>query len=313
MQNINLKSIIETDRNFALLSTSANHVLHAIAVIGVDSYYSKEFCKALICKILIASKRDDLAKKVEHGSFIDLIEFDGEESIKVADISQIVEKSYEKGIESDQKFCIINNAQRMTTEAQNKLLKTLEEPSLGQYFFLCIPSRFLLLPTILSRCTIIELPTLEKQQIKKVLEDNHLVQDNDEYVELSLGSISNISESPTILQESFEIAFRALTQIVSSANIVEFSLKIQKSEIELVIRYLEQLIDDCLKIKNNISNIWFESKKSTLKNLDFSQKGLIFVYKEIQKIKQNAKFNVSQTVLADKLTLAIAEGKHKND
>lgn len=312
MQSIDLTTILANDNNISKLTASTNHVLHAIIVVSNDSLYSKEFCKAMICKILTQNDRQDLANKVLHNSFIDLTTFEGEDSIKVVDIAPIIEKSYEKGIESDQKFCIIQNAQRLTVEAQNKLLKTLEEPSIGQYFFLCVPSRFLLLPTILSRCTIIELPQLNKKTIESLIKESGS-QNSKFLAELAMGKVENITENATAYEENFEIAFSALTQIKSSANVAAFAAKVQKANIDLVATYLEQLITDCLKLKNDINDIWFESKISILKNLDYSQNGLIFVYNQLQKIKQQTKFNVSQAVLADRLTLAIAEGKHKND
>ena len=55
---------------------------------------------------------------------------------------------------SSARFCIVS-FDRMTTEAQNTLLKTFEEPQEKTYFFILVPSVDVLLPTILSRCQII--------------------------------------------------------------------------------------------------------------------------------------------------------------
>jgi hypothetical protein len=44
---------------------------------------------------------------------------------------------------------------RATTESQNALLKSIEEPQMGTYFFILVPSSDLLLPTVLSRAQII--------------------------------------------------------------------------------------------------------------------------------------------------------------
>jgi len=53
---------------------------------------------------------------------------------------------------------IILEAQRMTTEAQNALLKTLEEPPAHSVLILTAPSAKILLPTTVSRCQIVRLP-----------------------------------------------------------------------------------------------------------------------------------------------------------
>ena len=55
---------------------------------------------------------------------------------------------------SNARFCILS-FDRMTTEAQNTLLKTFEEPQEGTYFFILVPNIDTLLPTIRSRCQII--------------------------------------------------------------------------------------------------------------------------------------------------------------
>ena len=59
-------------------------------------------------------------------------------------------------------------------------------------------------------------------------------------------------------------------------------------------------------------DIWFENYRERLIKLrTCSVNGLLFIYKQIQKIKTLARVNVSPVVLADKIILAIAEGKNK--
>lgn len=52
---------------------------------------------------------------------------------------------------SHQRFCIIS-FDRINSTEQNVLLKTLEEPQQGTYFFILVPDTERILPTILSRC-----------------------------------------------------------------------------------------------------------------------------------------------------------------
>lgn len=55
---------------------------------------------------------------------------------------------------SQNRFCIIS-CDRMDAQVQNRLLKTIEEPHIGTYIILIIPDTHQLLPTVLSRCQII--------------------------------------------------------------------------------------------------------------------------------------------------------------
>ncbi len=58
----------------------------------------------------------------------------------------------------ERKFVFISEAQALTEEAQNALLKTLEEPAESSSLILTAPDYDLLLPTIVSRCETIQLP-----------------------------------------------------------------------------------------------------------------------------------------------------------
>lgn len=72
-------------------------------------------------------------------------------------IKQMQEKLYLKPMKSKYKAIVIHNAQLLTAEAQNAMLKVLEEPPDQTFFLLTTESRETLLPTILSRCTIVQL------------------------------------------------------------------------------------------------------------------------------------------------------------
>ncbi len=58
------------------------------------------------------------------------------------------------------KLAIINSAEKISREAANALLKTLEEPSARVIFILITVSSSLLLPTVVSRCQIIKFPSI---------------------------------------------------------------------------------------------------------------------------------------------------------
>lgn len=80
-------------------------------------------------------------------------------SIGIADIKLILEKLYLKPLKSKEKAVIIHNADALTPEAQNALLKALEEPPKNTIILLTCESKENLLPTIRSRCSIIEIET----------------------------------------------------------------------------------------------------------------------------------------------------------
>jgi DNA polymerase III delta prime subunit len=81
------------------------------------------------------------------------------ESIGIERIKKLQQRLYLKPLKSLQKACVINDAQLLTTEAQNAMLKFLEEPPDNTIIFLTASTKEALLPTILSRCQVIELLT----------------------------------------------------------------------------------------------------------------------------------------------------------
>ncbi len=67
---------------------------------------------------------------------------------------------------------LIDGIDRMRPEAQNALLKTIEEPSRGTHLLLVAGSVATVLPTILSRCFIIKFGFLRDEEVLQVLEAN---------------------------------------------------------------------------------------------------------------------------------------------
>lgn len=88
-----------------------------------------------------------------------LIEAKGEKSIGIESIRQLQKNILLKPLLGPNKAIVIYNAQALTIEAQNALLKTLEEPPPHTIILLLTHQHELFLSTIISRCTIL-VPTL---------------------------------------------------------------------------------------------------------------------------------------------------------
>src|SRR5258708_2113567 len=88
---------------------------------------------------------------------LDITYLETEGSIGIEEVRNLQKKLMLKPFKSKNKAVIIKNAQDLTLEAQNAFLKTLEEPPNHTYIFSLAQTNNTLLPTILSRCTIIQL------------------------------------------------------------------------------------------------------------------------------------------------------------
>ncbi len=92
-----------------------------------------------------------------------------QKSIKISTIREIIRFSSLNPSISDKKVIIIDDAYKMVVEAQNALLKTLEEPGKTTIFIIITPSPTLLLPTVVSRCHTISFGPLDEKEVEEVL------------------------------------------------------------------------------------------------------------------------------------------------
>ena len=99
------------------------------------------------------------AQKLARRSDIIYVPFEADAAkVKTEDINTLAADCYLKPYDGDYKIYIIKNAHTMTDQAQNKLLKTLEEPPSGVIIILCAANPAGLLNTIHSRSRKIAVP-----------------------------------------------------------------------------------------------------------------------------------------------------------
>lgn len=133
-------------------------------------------------------------RKVQSRNHPDIIVVQHEkpDSIGVDDIRKgIVDDIYIKPFESKYKIYIIPEAQTMTTQAQNALLKTLEEPPAYAIIILLAESTDGLLPTVVSRCAVVRFNPLGDEIVKEYLEKELMIPEYTAavYAALSMGKI----------------------------------------------------------------------------------------------------------------------------
>ncbi len=245
------EQIIGNEKNKELLKSivATNNVSHSYMFIGQTGIgkmlFAKEFAKAILC----ISENDAPCNtcksciKFENSNNPDIEIIDTEETIKNEQVREIKKKSLEKPIESKRKVYIINNSENMTREAQNSLLKTLEEPPEYITIILITKNENLLLNTIKSRCTKIKFNKLTNEELSKILKEKFQYQEiSKELLELFDGSI----EKALKLQGKEEIYKETLDVFSKNLNIIDL-LKTKetvfkdKEEIYSVLEYINTI------------------------------------------------------------------------
>jgi DNA polymerase-3 subunit delta' len=168
-------------KQILLRAERENIVSHSYLFSGPDGIGKKliafEFAKLLNCnnRNLSNTTNSDFGtcecnscKKVEKGIHPDVVhvQYEGVKSIKVEQVREGIEDMlFLKSYEGKFKVVIVDEAERMSSGAQNAFLKTLEEPPPYSVIILITSNPDSLLPTIRSRCQLIRFDALTEELI----------------------------------------------------------------------------------------------------------------------------------------------------
>jgi len=98
--------------------------------------------------------------------------------ISVEEIEAVIEKFNLKSFEGGSKILIISKIEKMNIAAANKFLKFLEEPPENTVILLTAESTDYILPTILSRCQIVQVPRIKSKILQTQLINRFHVPEN---------------------------------------------------------------------------------------------------------------------------------------
>jgi len=131
------------------------------------------FIKAVLCpeEKGVGCDRCSTCNKISHGNHEDIlyVEADGR-SIKDEVIIDLQEKLRKRPLIGERNIAIIKDADTMTPRAQNRLLKTLEEPAGNAIIILLSENIENLIATILSRCVVYRLQYFGTDAYAEIIE-----------------------------------------------------------------------------------------------------------------------------------------------
>ena len=122
------------------------------------------------CRLAMAGEHPDVTV-IEKGVPLSQETAKGRSTIPVDDIREMIRLCSRYSFEGGNRVVIIRDAENMTVQAQNCLLKILEEPPQNTYFLLTSGHPDQLLTTVRSRCRPVKLVPWEASYIMKVLTD----------------------------------------------------------------------------------------------------------------------------------------------
>lgn len=250
-------------------------------------------------------------KRVLNGADLDIkIYPKNREKLLVSDSNEIVDEVFIKPTNLPNKIFIIENIDLSTEQAQNKLLKVLEEPPKNVYFLISAKQADRVLPTIKSRCDKITIEKLDMAEIEKVCKNPLACMLSEGYI----GRAEELSKNPD-LEEIVDFAVSLVCDLKNSSQVLRFSKHFQefKNDIDLILKIYSLCLEDMLKIKTEIKNYctmkMFLPKIEAVEN-EFSVQAICEILNLITFFMKKIEFNANLPVAIDNLLLKILEVKY---
>lgn len=232
---------------------------------------------------------------------------------------QVVNDVDIKPYSSSHKIYIIPDAEIMTPQAQNALLKTIEEPPEYAVIMLLTSNIDGLLPTIRSRCVRLDLKVVDDGMVKKYLMEHLHIPDYQAEIDASFahGSIGKAKEAATS-QEFADITQKAL-KILKYADSMEVyelteAIKNLSSEKQNINDYLDIFqfwFRDVLMFKatREIDNLVFKKEINYIREQasQRSYENLEKILEALDKTKVRLRANVNTELALELLFLTIRE------
>lgn len=224
-----------------------------------------------------------------------------------------------KPFSSKYKIYIMNEAEKMTPQAQNALLKTLEEPPEYAVILLLSTSKTSLLPTILSRCIQLDMRPVEDRVVRKYLMSDLKIPDYQADICVAFAR-GNIGKARSLAQsEEFsnikEEAIRVLKYIkdMDVADMVKTLRKLQEYKMNTIdfldimtIWYRDVLL---YKATMDADSIVFKEEGAQIRKnaSESAYEGIEEILSAIEKTKARLKANVNFDLAMELLLLTIKE------
>ncbi len=307
-------------------SLRKNRLAHAYLFEGERGTGKKEFALFLAKSLLCKDKQDWSpchecvnCRRVESGNHPDvhIVEPDGL-SIKKYQIGELQEEFSKTGVESKQKFYLINYADKMTPNASNSLLKFLEEPYPYTTAILLTEQSNKMLDTILSRCQTLTFQAKPKNILLAELEERGVASI---YARLAVQLTNSLDHALALCQDTwFAESRKVVLQLSEVLKSKHGLLYIQEKWIphfkdrEQVERGLELLLvyyRDILSINiGEVDSVVFSDHLDSLNQcaLQLSQQRIIQNMNAILEAKKRLSANVQSQLLMEQLVLKLQEG-----
>ena len=300
-----------------------DNVAHAYIFEGPDGIGRREtalsFTAMLMCESELAPcgtcKSCQLLAEGSHPDFLEI--YSQEKSISVDEVRNILKGLVIRPLYSRYKVIIINDADSMTVQAQNALLKSLEEPPPYVIFILTVESAAAVTPTVKSRCQRVLFDKLGSEEIYGILEGKHGPRKPEwdfivSYSDGVVGTALELVEAPGFMELRNEVlhAVNDLLKVNSDVFKIYDLFEKNNDRVDFILRIMLMYFRDIL-IYNQTSNynilINSDKKDMIIGNADLKLSSLFKCINAVWSAKRGLEYNANFQLAIEVMLMKIKE------
>lgn len=305
-----------------------NKVSHAYILTGESGMGRKSLANAFALTLLCEKGKSEpcmechACKQVLSGNHPDLIYVTHEKpaSIGVDDIrKQMNDTVMVRPYSSYYKVYLVDEAEKMTQQAQNALLKTIEEPPSYAIIILLTTNQEAFLPTILSRCVQLKLKPLRDFVVKSYLTESMKVPEAeaDVYAAFARG---NLGKAITIAaSEDFKEMHKEILHLLKHikdmdiSELIEYIQRLKEDHLDIYecLDFMQMWYRDVLlyKVTKDINLLIFKDEYRTINEISKNSgyDGIERILEAIDKAKVRLDANVNMELVTELMLLVMKE------
>lgn len=321
---IEFADALKSSRAYNLIKhdIDTSNLSHAYMVISPDTLALNSLFEIVACAVYC---KDDAClacttcHRILHGNHADVKFINSDnKNLKVEDVESLIDDTGTRPFESDHKLYFVFSADKMNAAAQNKLLKTLEEPQKTVTIFLGVSRESAMLDTVKSRTKKITLDRFSQEEISSALKEEGFPSDSAETAAACadgmLGRAKEIAEDKSFA-ENYAQTVNVFKNLKKSGDVASFLNEkvLDKERLPVFLDIASLIVRDMMAAKTDERLITNRRTAEEIKEMsqDYSLLALSNILYLINEERKKLNVYVSSVGVAENLLLGILEVKYK--
>ena len=321
---IEFADALKSSRAYNLIKhdIDTGNLSHAYMVISPDTLALNNLFEIVACAVYC---KDDAClacttcHRILHGNHADVKFINSDnKNLKVEDVESLIDDTGTRPFESDHKLYFVFSADKMNAAAQNKLLKTLEEPQKTVTIFLGVSRESAMLDTVKSRTKKITLDRFSQEEISSALKEEGFPSDSAETAAACadgmLGRAKEIAEDKSFA-ENYAQTVNVFKNLKKSGDVASFLNEkvLDKERLPVFLDIASLIVRDMMAAKTDERLITNKRTAEEVKAMsrEYSLLALSNILYLINEERKKLNVYVSSVGIAENLLLGILEVKYK--